>query len=130
MHYYVEQVLSALRHAQLDGTGGYLRVKPGADPEHVRKVLTEERDAAIKEVAERESAGRPGPAFAVEGSPAMQMLILTERLLAAPGEPVDIAAINEAQQRGRIPAIKRGLDEAVECLHLLFPRTFEVVAQL
>jgi len=126
MYPYVEQIfsdLSQLPATELSGFGGYLRIKSDADSERILDFLTEERDAAQKEV---ESLLMPPRLLSF--SVPMQILLLTELLLAMPHEPIDIHVLGKVQ--GGQAYVAERLEEAANALVMFAPRSLEVVAKL
>ena len=124
MHSYVQQVVGSVNTDEQVGSGGYIRIKPGADSGEARTYLTEERDAAQEAV---ESAC--GPAQLVTLSVPMQMLILAELLLAKPDEPVNVRAVNKAQPSASGYLAER-LEEAAKGLVMMAPHLIEVTYAL
>ncbi len=123
MHSYVEQILSQLQPTRYPGRGGYLRIKPSADPQHVCTYLIHERSAALVEVASRQM-----PPRLLNFSVPMQMLILLELMIARPTKPIDVRAI--AMVQGGQAYVAERLEAAANELVMMAPALLEVVAQL
>ncbi len=123
MHDYVRSVIALLSDAPKDGRGNYLRIRPEAGRERVIAYLTDERNAAQEEVNQQE--GKVVPQLLTFSVP-MQMLVLSELLLANLDQPVDLRALNLVQGRGAYVANR--IEEAVEELTMMAPRLLEVVA--
>jgi hypothetical protein len=122
MHHYVQSVCALLSAAPKDGDGNCLRIRPEAGRARAIAYLTAERNAAAAEVRSLEP--RTAPQLLNFSAP-MQMLILTELLLAEPDKPVDIRALNLVQGRG--PYVAQRIEEAAKDLIAMAPRLLEAV---